>query len=315
MKLFCCIFPDKSLEPIDEHNFVDYTGSKYTQGVIGMYIPPTIDHDFKNLIPPLSPEEREQLEQNIVTTGKCYDAIVLWEGKIIDGHNRYEICKKHGIEFQIEELQLPSREAAMLWILENQLARRNLTDAMRIEVALMKEGVLRERARKNQSRAGGAKKSGKDSGSLCTKTTTPEAETIHFSEITAATANVGEGTLHRYLEIKQHAAPELLAQVQSGEVKIGTAHRMLTKEILKQLNRADKMYSFIRETISASFTPLPHENHPCEATISGTSQENAHDTGQEGPLTKEALRTSLTKLSAQLQELILKLKENPQCPS
>ena len=65
-----------------------------------MSILPNIDPEFKGLIPPLQADEREQLEQNILQACKCHDAIVLWDGKIIDGHNRYEICVKHGIEFE-----------------------------------------------------------------------------------------------------------------------------------------------------------------------------------------------------------------------
>jgi len=272
-----------------------------------MKVLPTINPDFKDLIPPLSPEEREQLEQNIVAARKCHDAITLWEGTIIDGHNRYEICKKHGIEFQIKEIQLPSKEAAMIWILENQLARRNLTDAMRIEVALLKEEILRQKAKKNQSRGGGDRMNSpvadqplNDTNSfseaLRTKTTSPTNDNLNVREALAADANVSKGTLNSYLEVKQHASPELLAQVKSGKVKINTARRMLAKEVLKQLSRADKMYNFIEKTLQAS-----------------VENENAFE--HEGPLCKDVLRFSLTNLSDQLRELICKLKEAPNVPA
>ena len=84
-----------------------------------MSILPTIDPEFKGLIPPLAPDERTQLEQNIAESRRCYDPIILWEGLIVDGHNRFEICMKHGIEFQLEDLQLESRGEAKVWILEN----------------------------------------------------------------------------------------------------------------------------------------------------------------------------------------------------
>jgi len=292
---------------IDEHRFEIYTMQKYTQGVMQMKVLPIIDPGFKNLIPPLSTEEREQLEQNIITARKCHDAIILWEGIIVDGHNRYEICKKHGIEFEVKEIELPSKEAAMVWILENQLARRNLTDAMRIEVALLKEDVLREKAKKNQSRGGGDRMSSlaidqplNDTNSfseaLRTKTTSPKDDNLNVREALAADANVSKGTLNSYLEVKQHASPELLAQVKSGKVKIGTARRMLTKEVLKQLNRADKMYKFIEDTLLAS-----------------EKNENAFE--REGPLTIDTLHASLINLSDQLRKLICKLKEAPNVPA
>jgi len=209
---------------------------------------PCIDSEFSGLIPPLSEDERAQLEQNIVADGKCIDAIILWEGIIIDGHNRFEICMKHGIEFEITEMPFSSRSEAMVWILNNQLGRRNLTDAARIELALAKAELLREKARQKQSRAGGDKKGDE---SLLAKTTKSTDGPVHVRKIVADDAGVGERTLHRYMDIKQNGSPELVNRVKSGELKIGTAHRMLGKEILKQLRNADKMYKFLTDTLQS----------------------------------------------------------------
>jgi len=207
-----------------------------------MSILPRIDPEFRSLIPSLSPDEREQLEQNIATSRKCYDPIILWEGVIIDGHNRFEICAKYGVEFQIEELPLTSREEAKVWILENQLGRRNLTDVTRIEMALLKAEMLREKAQKNLSLGG--KKGGGKPLSVMTK---PEMKPVHVQKAIAAEAGVGEEKLYNYMQIKEHGSPQLLEQVQSGELKIGTAHRLLTKEILKQLNHVDKILRYIED--------------------------------------------------------------------
>ena len=93
----------------------------------------TIDPEFKNLIPPLLLEERTGLEQSILNEG-CRDALVTWHGVLIDGHNRYEICKKHGIQFQIIELDFDDRDDVIDWIYQNQLSKRNLTDEKRTYV-------------------------------------------------------------------------------------------------------------------------------------------------------------------------------------
>jgi len=62
---------------------------------------PTIDKEFRTLIPPLSTEERAQLEKNLASDG-CRDPLVIWQeqGILIDGHNRLEICHALGIEYQ-----------------------------------------------------------------------------------------------------------------------------------------------------------------------------------------------------------------------
>lgn len=86
-----------------------------------------IDPEFKALIPPLLPAEREQLEANILADG-CLDSLKLWNGTLLDGHNRYEICTAHGLDFRTEEIPLESREDAVIWICKNQTGRRNITD-------------------------------------------------------------------------------------------------------------------------------------------------------------------------------------------
>jgi hypothetical protein len=87
-----------------------------------------IDKKFKDQIIPLSSEEMSTLESNLIKDG-CRDALVVWkeEDILLDGHNRYEICKRKNIEFKIKEISLPNREAAEDWIDSNQLGRRNLT--------------------------------------------------------------------------------------------------------------------------------------------------------------------------------------------
>jgi len=85
----------------------------------------SIDKDFECLIPPISEDEYNQLEKNILAEG-CRDPLVTWNGVIIDGHNRYAICTEHGIEFKVHEMKFNERYEAVNWIIDNQLGRRNL---------------------------------------------------------------------------------------------------------------------------------------------------------------------------------------------
>lgn len=86
-----------------------------------------IDPEFKSLIPPLTDDERNGLEESILADG-CRDALILWGNILVDGHNRYEICKKHGIEYRTVQKEFKDRNEAKLWMISNQLARRNLTE-------------------------------------------------------------------------------------------------------------------------------------------------------------------------------------------
>lgn len=90
-----------------------------------------IDAEFAALIPPLSAGERQRLEENIVEHGGARDPLVVWASKgtltLLDGHNRYEICTRLGLPFDVHEMRFKSRDEAADWIDKNQLGQRNLT--------------------------------------------------------------------------------------------------------------------------------------------------------------------------------------------
>ena len=92
-----------------------------------------VDEEFQSLISPLSIDEYTALEKSIINEG-CRDPLVIWDNIILDGHNRYSICKKNGLIFKKVEKNFDDRERVKIWILENQLGRRNLNESQRIDV-------------------------------------------------------------------------------------------------------------------------------------------------------------------------------------
>jgi hypothetical protein len=90
----------------------------------------SIDPEFKKWIMPLRDDEFRGLEENILMYG-CTQPLDTWKGILIDGHNRYKICKEHGIYFEIHEMEFDSRDDAKNYMIKNQLARRNVTPEQR----------------------------------------------------------------------------------------------------------------------------------------------------------------------------------------
>jgi len=87
-----------------------------------------IDPEFSEKIPPLTPEELEQLEANILEEGAVINPLIVWNGVIVDGHNRYRILQRHPeITFHVYEKEFSDRYEVIAWICKNQLGRRNLT--------------------------------------------------------------------------------------------------------------------------------------------------------------------------------------------
>tara|TARA_Y100000310_G_scaffold272033_1_gene286800 strand:+ start:819 stop:1910 length:1092 start_codon:yes stop_codon:yes gene_type:complete len=102
-----------------------------------------IDNELKNLIPPLAEDEINQLENNLKNEGwRSNERIITWEGFIVDGHNRYSLCQKHNIKFITEEKKFNDKNEVILWMIDNQLGRRNIPDYARVELNLRKEDLI-----------------------------------------------------------------------------------------------------------------------------------------------------------------------------
>lgn len=90
----------------------------------------TINQELKAFIRSLSVEEYKQLEENILLEG-CKDALIVWNnnGKyvLVDGHNRYNICKTHNLDFKISLQDFKDLDHVKEYMIKIQLGRRNLT--------------------------------------------------------------------------------------------------------------------------------------------------------------------------------------------
>ena len=90
-----------------------------------------IDSEFRSLLIPLSKDEADQLEKNVLNAGTILEPLVVWQQQeiLLDGHHRYDLAMKHGLTFNVAAISLLDRDAAIQWIIDNQLGhgilRRN----------------------------------------------------------------------------------------------------------------------------------------------------------------------------------------------
>ena len=120
-----------------------------------------IDPEFAEKIPPLTPEEFEQLEANILAEGTVLNPLIVWNGVIVDGHNRYKVIQAHPeISFTTHEKEFADRYEAIIWICRNQLGRRNLTDEQK-KYLIGKQYEAEKAARGENSRGQPRDKTGK----------------------------------------------------------------------------------------------------------------------------------------------------------
>lgn len=181
----------------------------------------TVDPEFRDLIPPLNEEELKLLEASLVADG-CESPLIVWNGVIVDGHNRYAICRKHEIPFAIQEKDFSSRDDAMLWMLRNQLGRRNLNSYQRVELVLKFEPLVKSAAEQRML-------AGKVANPVPTlaQGQTKGKTRDHLSEA----AGVSHGTFAKAKKLVQSADEETKRELRAGKVTVNRAYtELLEKE-------------------------------------------------------------------------------------
>jgi len=180
-----------------------------------------IKEEFKKLIPALTKEEYKQLENNCIAEG-IREKILIWNGFIIDGHNRYEISLKWDLEIQTETKHFQDEEAVKEWMILNQFGRRNLSNYQRSVLALQLEEVFSKKAKENQ----GART---DISQISVK-----SKSIDTQKELSKVANVSHDTIAKVKKIQAQASEEVKAKLSTGEVSINSAYQEIKKEEKKE---------------------------------------------------------------------------------
>lgn len=190
-----------------------------------------IDPEFKNLIPPLTDDEYKGLEESILNEG-CRDALVCWGDTLIDGHNRYEICTEHDIPFETIEMDFPTRDDVIVWIIKNQFGRRNLPAYERARLALRLKPVIAERAKENQR--GGQ-------GGVLLSQKSVEANPIDTQKEIATVAGVSHDTIAKVEKIESEAPQPVIEASRKNELSVNAAYQVTKMEPEQQEEIAERI--------------------------------------------------------------------------
>jgi undecaprenyl pyrophosphate synthase len=176
----------------------------------------TISEELRSFVDPLTAIEYAALERSLLAEG-CRDALVLWNDVLIDGHNRYAICQKHGIEFRtVHNNSFASIEDVMLWMIDNHLARRSVSDFQRGLLALRKKEIVAARTPQRDPEADAASGEGEEA-----KTAEPPPWSTR--EEVAKAARVSSNTISQIERIQKAATPQLVEAVRAGTISINAA--------------------------------------------------------------------------------------------
>ncbi|MEZ5640091.1 MAG: plasmid replication/partition related protein [Burkholderiaceae bacterium] len=182
-------------------------------------MPIVVDPQLQAYIDPLTPDEHAALERSLLAEG-CRDALVLWGDILVDGHNRYGICRQHDLPFQtVQNPQFQSIEDVHLWMIDQHLGRRSISDFQRGELALRKRAILAERRARLQAAApvAGVAQPAPQAEPA------PQPGPLESREDIAKAARLSSSQVVLIEKIRKQAAPELVAAVKSGTISINAA--------------------------------------------------------------------------------------------
>lgn len=221
-----------------------------------------IDSELQCVMPQLSEEEYAELENSLLQDGFKGSPIIIWQDIIIDGHNRYEICQKHNIPYEVKELEFNNKEEVIQWMIRAQLGRRNLTPLQRIKLVETYRPVYEKQAAQNKSANGGNKKSESE------KSTTPikPKEKIDVRAKLASDAGVSTNTYSKGKKILDSNNTELIRQVENGE---------------KTINKA---FNEIKEAEKADVQNINTNEAPTENVVTGEANVHEEDASEDKKL-------------------------------
>ena len=276
----------------------------------------TVNPELKAYIDPLTPDEHDALERSILAEG-CRDALVLWGDVLVDGHNRYGICQKHGLPFQtVQNPRFQSLEDVHLWMIDQHLGRRSVSDFQRGVLALRKREIMAERRSRILASAPSPEDLPPDEEAPAPvapqspAAAALEPRPLHSREDIAKAARLSSSQVVMIEKIQKQAAPELVEALKAGAVSLNAAAAVasLPAEEQKAAALAGK-----DELKLAAKRVREARRKPPEADAEVADEASAPSTDEVGALRQKvaALQAENTALREQVAALQAQLEASP----
>jgi len=263
-----------------------------------------VNEELKAYIDPLTPDEHDALERSLLAEG-CRDALVLWGSVLVDGHNRHAICTKHGIAFRtVQNTVFRSMDDVRLWMIDNHLGRRSISDYQRGVLALRKKDILQARA----AAAPAAEDASAPTGNAPPEQARPVLAT---REAVARAARLSTTAVGQIEKIRKAAAPELVAAVKSGAISISSAAAVASlpagEQAVAVAGGKQELRRAAREVRAKKAKPRPEDDAAGEEAQADLPPEST-DVDELQRLVR-ALRAENADLKRRVANLTVALKE------
>lgn len=216
-----------------------------------------IDPELRDYIPPLSDNELATLTESLIEDG-CNEPLTVWNGVIVDGHNRYRICRKNNIPFVYEEKSFDSKDRAKLWMAKKQLGRRNLKPFQRCELVYPLEKEISEEIGNHRREAVSKARRGEESLKL---------DKLDTGDCLARYADVSRATWFMAKVVIENADPESLSELRNGNTAISTIYKKIKKK------SKDETAKEPEAAPSEEPQPVSYIDHPTEDPVTHREPE------------------------------------------
>jgi hypothetical protein len=271
-----------------------------------------VNEELKAYIDPLTADEFQALERSLLAEG-CRDALVLWGDVLVDGHNRHAICRKHGLPFQtVQNTRFRSIEDVQLWMIDQHLGRRSLSDFQRGVLALRKREIAAQRRARSAAAV--------DSPAQDTAPSAGAGDALETREALARAARLRSSQVVQIEKIQKQAAPEVVAAVKAGTLSINAAATVATLPVEEQVAAAAAGTDELK-LVAKRVRESKRKAAGAAPDAQTTSAQDLHDEEGAAADSLESLRQRVAALSAenkalreQLARLQAQLRESAQLP-
>ncbi|WP_313398080.1 plasmid replication/partition related protein [Stenotrophomonas sp.] len=272
-----------------------------------------VNQELKAYIDPLTQDEHDALERSLLAEG-CRDALVLWGDVLIDGHNRYGICSKHGIPFNtVQNTRFKSMDDVHLWMIEQHLGRRSVSDYQRGVLALRKRDILEARRRTEQEQLRRESEGEASLSEAGDDTDTPPwepAPKLSKADL-AREAKLSPSQVTMIEKIHEHATAEVIEAMRVGAISLSAAATVasLPEEEQRAAARGgkDELKQAAKRVRESKRKPKPaREDADDAAQPLSMAEADGLDGSSESPEV-QALRQRVASLTAENQALRMEL--------
>lgn len=195
-------------------------------------------HPYASVLPMLGTADANELAADIQANG-LRESIILFEGKILDGRNRYRACGVVGVAPRFEDFNGNGDPVA--YIISKNIARRHLTQSQK---AVAKAKLLElPRGNPNLESSKNPTNPKRAQNALASETIAEAAEKI----------DVSPRTLKQAKQVLKEGTPEQINEIQGGKKSVATAVKEIKQEKEKTEKHFDKTGYPIPDSILADW--------------------------------------------------------------